>query len=293
MSGTITAAPGAYPVTFSASDGVNPPVTAPLTVTVTREETSTAYTGVTGDVLFGSTITLSGVLKEDGAAALNLEPMTMTLGSGGGAQTCPATTDVLGFASCTIVVNQPVGTQPVTAAFAGDANYLPSSDAKTVKVFTALSLKQDTLATATTLLAGANKHDGDKLKDVVAKLTDAVNPVRWGVDGNHIVPKKGDEEFDRERDAVARLQEMMSDKNTVIPDATLQPLIDTLVHADQILANVAIADATAAGGDAHKLADAQQELVKAAAELAKNHFHESIDHYKAAWRHAEESVHAV
>ena len=34
----------------------------------------------------------------------------------------------------------------MSASFAGDTFYVPSSDASTVKVYTALSLKQDTLA---------------------------------------------------------------------------------------------------------------------------------------------------
>ena len=183
--------------------------------------------------------------------------------------------------------------QPVSASFGGDPFYVPSSGADTVKVFTALSLKQDVLATATALFAAANKHDADKLKDVISKLTDAVDPSRWGVDGNHLLVKHGDQVFDLEKDAAGKLEEMIKDQNTVIPDATLQPLLDTLVQADQILANVAIADATAAGGDPHKLAEAAQELAKAADELAKGHSHDAIDHYKNAWHKAEESVHAI
>src|SRR5581483_2647519 len=121
-----------------------------------------------------------------------------------------------------------------------------------------------TLATASALLVGANKKDAGRLKDVVSKLTDAVDPSRW-VDGNHLVPKPhGSEEFDREQQAAAKLEEMTRDPATAIPNATLQPLIDALVQADQILATTAIADATAAGGNAGKLGDAAQELTKAA-----------------------------
>ena len=290
VSGTITDAPGSYVVTFSADDHVNPPVTSPLTVTVTREETTTAYTGVTGPVLFGSPVTLSGVLKEDGVTPLAGKPLTLTLGSGGSAQTCPTTTGATGSASCTVVVNQPVGTQPVSASFAGDAFFLPSSDGATVKVFTALSLKQDALTAATMLLAVANKKDGDSLNSVVSKLIDAVDPTRWGVDGNHLLVAHGDQDFSLEKDAVGKLEGMIKDKKSAIPDTTLQGLIDTLVHADQVLANVAIADATVAGGDPKKLAQAADELSKAADQLANGQFHEAIDHYKNAWTKAEQSV---
>ena len=58
VSGTITAAPGTYVVTFTADDHHHvSPVTGTLTITVTREETVLVYTGVTGPVLDGSTVT--------------------------------------------------------------------------------------------------------------------------------------------------------------------------------------------------------------------------------------------
>ena len=67
VSGTVTAAPGPYFVTFTADDHHHVSATGgSVLIVVTREESTTVYTGVTGDVLDGSTVTLSGVLREDG-----------------------------------------------------------------------------------------------------------------------------------------------------------------------------------------------------------------------------------
>ena len=164
--------------------------------------------------------------------------------------------------------------------------------APTTATPTARSLKQSALVTATGLLAGASTPDAAKLRSVVKSLSEALDPSRW-VDGNHLQAKHGNEVFDREADAVAKLQELLKDKKTAVPATTLQSLIDTLVQADQILATVAIADAVAASGDPQKIAKAQKELAKAADALAKRHFSEAIDHYKNAWHQAEESTRKI
>src|SRR6185369_6163044 len=53
-----------------------------------------------------------------------------------GAQSCNGSTLATGVASCTLAVNGPLGsTIPITATFAGDAFYLPSSASATAVVF--------------------------------------------------------------------------------------------------------------------------------------------------------------
>jgi hypothetical protein len=111
------------------------------------------------------------------------------------------------------------------------------------------------------------------------------------VDGNHVDAKHGHEVFDRDKQAVKKLMEVQKSKESAIPDATLQGLIDTLVHADRVLAEVALADAIAASGDPHKIARAQHELAKAADELASGRFDHAIEHYRHAWQKAERATH--
>ncbi len=111
------------------------PSSATVNFAVTKEETALSYTGDT-HVANGTPAHLSGVLTEDGVTPIAGRQVVFTIGSGASAQTCTATSGANGNASCTIAsVNQPLtaaGTVPVTAVFAGDQFYLPSSASATL-----------------------------------------------------------------------------------------------------------------------------------------------------------------
>jgi hypothetical protein len=105
--------------------------------TVTKEDTTTTYTGPIV-IAQGSPLTLSGRLLEDGTTAIQGRTLTLTLGLGADSQsrtTIP--TDAAGNAQCAIAnVTVAQGSQPVRAEFAGDGYYLPSADAtKQVIIF--------------------------------------------------------------------------------------------------------------------------------------------------------------
>lgn len=128
---------GTYPLTADyAGDATHLPSSFTGTYTVNKEDTTTTYTGPTL-LANGSTVTLSATLLEDGTTPIAGEIVMLTLGSGISAQTCSGITDASGNASCTLVVNQPLGPGTVTASFAGDAGFLPSSDTRSTLVFTA------------------------------------------------------------------------------------------------------------------------------------------------------------
>jgi FtsP/CotA-like multicopper oxidase with cupredoxin domain len=131
VSGTLNVIPGVYTATFSASDGHNPAVSKTVQITVTREETATVYTGPTV-ILNGGNATLSATLNEDGVVPIAGRTVNFTLG----AQACNGATLGTGVASCTLAVGSPLGSSiPITASFAGDAFYLPSSASATAVVF--------------------------------------------------------------------------------------------------------------------------------------------------------------
>jgi hypothetical protein len=71
-------------------------------------------------------VTLAARLLEDGTTAPVPSGQTITLSLGG--QSCTGTTDATGLATCTLTFTGPLGPQPLTATFAGDTYYLPSSD---------------------------------------------------------------------------------------------------------------------------------------------------------------------
>lgn len=129
-------AAGSYTITASfAGDVSHIASNASAQFVVTLEETTLAYTGPTL-IANGQPMTLSAVLEEDGTTPIAGRSVTLTLGSGGSAQSCVGTTDAAGSASCTIaVVNQPLGAGSVSAAFAGDAYYLPASASAATLLF--------------------------------------------------------------------------------------------------------------------------------------------------------------
>jgi len=261
----------------------NPAPDVSRSFTIAKAKSTTSYTGATGSVLNGSKVTLSGSLHGIGGTALAGEPLTFTVGAGASAQTCTGTTGATGTASCSITLNQPTGTIPVSVTFAGDANYLASSGSGTLSVFTAYSLSKSALAQAQALLAGARRSDADRLRGVVRELSAALDPSLW-IDGNHVSSRRGDRVFELHQDAVQDLEYLQ--KHGSISDSSLQAVIDTIVHADAVLAQQAVNDAIAGHGDPRKIADAQNELAKAAKSLAKGDEDGAIGHYENAWQDA-------
>ncbi|GAC1611755.1 MAG: hypothetical protein NVS3B26_27780 [Mycobacteriales bacterium] len=133
---TPTQASGPYTMTaaFGGDGDYQPSSDNGSTFTVLKEETTTAYSGPTVILQGGSGVTLTGQLLEDGNPAAPISGRTLTLSLG--TQSCPGTTDSAGVARCTLTFVGALGSQPLSAAFAGDAYYLPSADtSKTAVVF--------------------------------------------------------------------------------------------------------------------------------------------------------------
>jgi hypothetical protein len=133
---------GAYnvQVTF-AGDGTYEASGASSLFTVNREETTISYTSGTVILAGASGATLKATLVEDGSndndgdggsTGLAGKQVTLSVGS----QSCLATTDASGNATCPLSsVTGPLGPQTVGASFAGDAFYQPANATKTAIVF--------------------------------------------------------------------------------------------------------------------------------------------------------------
>ena len=93
---------------------------------ITHEETTLTYTGPTVNLQGARGVALRAQLLEDGLFPPVPSGQTITLSLGG--QTCTGTTDSAGNASCTLTFTGPLGPEPISATFAGDAYYEPSSD---------------------------------------------------------------------------------------------------------------------------------------------------------------------
>ncbi|KUN98971.1 hypothetical protein AQJ67_26750 [Streptomyces caeruleatus] len=100
------------------------------------EKTKLEYTGDTS-LADGESAELSAVLtEEESGAPVADQKVSFELGAEDSAQTCEATTDAEGSATCTVEeVDQPLtdeATVPVTAAFAGDDAFEPSEASATL-----------------------------------------------------------------------------------------------------------------------------------------------------------------
>jgi hypothetical protein len=129
--------PGPYSATASfAGDALYAPTTSPAVAFTLNKEQTTLSDLQPAFLANGLSNTVSAVLSEDDPTPVAGRAVTLTIGSGIGAQSCtdPAT-DATGKAECAIVVNQPLGPSTLSASFAGDAYYLPSSASRSVVVF--------------------------------------------------------------------------------------------------------------------------------------------------------------
>jgi hypothetical protein len=183
-------ASGTYPLTgtFAGDATVSPVLLASNgsnNFVVTPDPTAITYTGAT-TATNGQPATLSGVLTSFGIA-LPGKIVTLTLGTGGSAQSCTGTTDAAGSASCSIAsVSQTVGNVPVTASFAGDSYYLPASVTSNVNV-------GPPLAVPTTLTVSPATGEFGFATNVSAVLTNAATsapisgePVTLTLNGNQV-----------------------------------------------------------------------------------------------------------
>ncbi len=140
VTGTVTGAPGAYPVTLTAGDGVVSTTSPPMTITVTKAGTTLTYSGVSR-IANDRPATLSAVLEEDGGSppSPDGQTVTLTLGRASGAQSCQGQATSDGWVSCQIaLVNQPLGNPAVSATFGGDSYYTASSGSSQALVFSYL-----------------------------------------------------------------------------------------------------------------------------------------------------------
>jgi hypothetical protein len=114
-------------VVASAGDSTYPGVRTAQTFTITARPTR--LTVATANAAAGGTATLSATLTDQAtSAAIAGETVSLTVG----ADTCTATTNASGVASCGVPASEGLGAHDITAAFGGDAGYLASSGTGTL-----------------------------------------------------------------------------------------------------------------------------------------------------------------
>ena len=149
---TLTQDPGSYTVTAAfGGDAAYNSATGSTAFTIKKEESQVTYTGVLSEDYHDAFTASATLVDPDGSAPIAGKTLTFTLGAG---DTCSAVTDGSGNAACSITPTQAAGSYTLVTAFAGDIDYLSSSDTRTFTI-----KKEETTTTyigPTVILQGAS-----------------------------------------------------------------------------------------------------------------------------------------
>jgi hypothetical protein len=155
-----------------------------------------------------------------------------------------------------------------------------------ITVNTPRAAKLEVLADLVALRATVtDRSDREKLDAAIRHLRKAVDPQLWR-DDSHPDEEVGGRVFGEEEDAVSELRDLIRDPHSTVPDAVLLALINRMVGADRLIAQVALADAEARGGNPVRIARARDELTKGNLALSRGRFEDAIEHYRDAWKQA-------
>jgi uncharacterized repeat protein (TIGR02543 family) len=143
-------------------------------------------------------------------------------------------------------------------------------------------LKQDAVASLQALLPTGDEQADSKIQRAIHEINETLEPQLW-VDDSHLTAA-GKRVFHEEKEAARALTRILN------PPTVVASVLASLAAADETLARTAIDEATAAGGDPGILAGAEQQMQKAAEEVANGHLPEAIEHYGRAWKKAQRSL---
>jgi 2',3'-cyclic-nucleotide 2'-phosphodiesterase (5'-nucleotidase family) len=134
-----------------------------------------------------------------------------------------------------------------------------------------------------------DKQDGKKLDQAIMTLNGALNSRYW-VDGNRLPKGQGQWVFISTMSTVDTLNDLILHHHGALATAPLTDFIKRLADGDRVLAQVAVQDAVAQGGNPGIIALANKELTKGDSDVAGGRFKSAIGHYQAAWTFANYSL---
>ena len=141
----------------------------------------------------------------------------------------------------------------------------------------AMSLKETTGSDLSLLLPTGDKKDDNLIEKAIDRIDQSLNP-DWWTGPSSLDPKTGNHVFDREHQAV---QELMK-----VATVDVRTAIDQILVADRQLALQQLIAAILGGGNPGRIAQAQENLADAAANIAAGDFAKAVLDYKKAWTNA-------
>jgi hypothetical protein len=153
-------------------------------------------------------------------------------------------------------------------------------------------LKQEAAGMLLSNKTGDKKVD-KTLDKAIDHIENSLKDALW-LDDLHLDPKHGNKVFDEEKKATLELQNLIKEKK--VPDAIkdiCREVIDKLVEADALLANIAYMGAKDYAGDKKvdmELNKCRDKFLMIEEDFSKEHHHKVIDHFKEVWRHAQNAI---
>jgi len=117
------------------------------------------------------------------------------------------------------------------------------------------------------------------IASAIASLDASAAANLW-IDGTHVTASGGKTVFSNQEAAIKTLSKISN------PDPVVTQVILATVALDQLLAQTAISDATARGGNAKTIAKAQKSLDSGRASEAAGDYFKAANEYEAAWKTA-------
>jgi hypothetical protein len=164
-----------------------------------------------------------------------------------------------------------------------------ASASTTVKPGGARELLQSLLAQVDKAAATANARDAGTLRQVAEALSDALAPANW-LDSNHLQPNRGGAVFGDTADAARVLFDLLKDRQSQVPDASVVSMLVTLVQVDRVLASTQVAQAIAQKANRQKSDDAKGELGKSDDSAADGNRLAALQHFQKAWSQAVDAL---
>ncbi|MBN1427997.1 MAG: 5'-nucleotidase C-terminal domain-containing protein [Anaerolineae bacterium] len=130
-----------------------------------------------------------------------------------------------------------------------------------------------------------NPRTGWWLDSAIARLNHSLFPAFWQ-DDNRLNPKSGMFVFYDDREAIRVFWLLSLESRNPAFKVTMKEFIVRTQEIDRILAQVAIDDAIAAGGNNKMIAAAQFQLAAGDRDAARGWYIDAIDHYRNAWVYA-------